>query len=268
MTLSGPDLDGAARLHGVSLQLGGNQILRNVHVSIPLGRYVALVGESGSGKSTIARVLVGRFVPDRGEVVVAGMDLMRLRKHGRMELYRKVQLIPQDPYSSLDPRRTIGQTLAEAVDPVKPDLAESRPLILDTLAALQLTHEMLDRYPHEFSGGQRQRIAIARALLVKPQLMIADEITSALDVSVQVEVVSILRTMRSAANSTMLFITHNLAMARDLCDDVIVMRDGQIMEAGEIEAVYKTPRAAYTRELLASIPGQVPRAARESPGIR
>lgn len=126
------------------------------------------------------------------------------------------------------------------------------------MEALRLERAMLMRFPHEFSGGQRQRIAIARALLVRPQLVIADEITSALDVSVQADVVSILQAMRGAI-STMLFITHNLALARELCDDVVVLRNGCIVETGAIESVYRDPQNAYTRQLLASIPGQVPR---------
>lgn len=254
------DSDFAARIRGVNLRLGGQQILRNVDVEIPTGRYVALVGESGSGKSTIAKVLVGRLVPDIGEVVVAGIDVTSSRRRSRAQLYRRAQLVPQDPYSSLDPRRTIGQTLAEAVDPVKAELRRNEPLIFSTLETLRLDRAMLSRYPHEFSGGQRQRIAIARALLVKPQLIIADEITSALDVSVQAEVVSILRGMRSVTKSTMLFITHNLALARELCDDVIVLRHGRVMESGNVDFVYATPQNAYTKELLASIPGQTPRA--------
>jgi ABC-type dipeptide/oligopeptide/nickel transport system ATPase subunit len=170
-------------------------------------------------------------------------------------LTRRVRLIPQDPYSSLNPRRTIGQTLAEAVDPRRARVRTHRAAIEAALAEVALPEDAIDRYPHEFSGGQRQRVAIARALVCRPEVVIADEITSALDVSVQAEVLALLARLRRELTLTMLFISHNLAVVEQVSDEIVVLHHGHVVEAGPVGEVFSAPRAEHTRALLAAVPG-------------
>ena len=231
------------------------RVLHGVSTRIRAGHTVGLVGESGSGKSTLAKALVGLVRPSAGRLVVDGVDLAHAARAQRRQLRRSVQLIPQDPYSSLDPRRTVGQAIAEAVDPASASVRRNRDAIAHWLTTVRLPADAADRYPHEFSGGQRQRIAIARGLAVQPRLVVADEITSALDVSVQAEILALLADLRERLALTMLFISHDLAVVRQVCDDVAVMYQGEIVEQGPAGAVYTAPRHAYTRSLLDSVPG-------------
>ncbi|MDR6989146.1 ABC-type dipeptide/oligopeptide/nickel transport system ATPase subunit [Paenarthrobacter nitroguajacolicus] len=166
-----------------------------------------------------------------------------------------MQLIPQDPYSSLNPRRTIGQALAEAIDPIHGTVRRHRADIGEWLERVALPADAAERYPHEFSGGQRQRIAIARALAVKPQLIIADEITSALDLTTQAEILNLLADLRRDVDMTMLFISHNLAVVRHVSDEVAVLFRGDLVEFGHADQVYNEPAHDYTRRLMASVPG-------------
>ncbi|QBE50261.1 ABC transporter ATP-binding protein [Leucobacter triazinivorans] len=239
----------------LNLSFGRAQILKDVSLSLPIGRMVGLVGESGSGKSTLARAIVGVHRIDSGRLAVLGEDMSKPTRRQLHQQYRKVQYIPQDPYSSLNPRRTIGETLAEAVDPATANLRRHREEIIRSLEVMGLGGTVLDRYPHQFSGGQRQRIAIVRALLVKPQLIVADEITSALDVSVQAEVVKQLQDLKGSVDWSMVFITHNLAVTQQVCDDVVVMKQGRIVEVGSVERVFRAPESDYTQLLLNSVPG-------------
>ncbi|MDQ1129317.1 ABC transporter ATP-binding protein [Microbacterium sp. SORGH_AS_0888] len=242
--------------HGVEVVLGRGsgraRILSGVDLTIREGRVMGLVGESGSGKSTLAGALVGTVPLAAGRVAIAGQDVHTAPSR---RLRRTVQLIPQDPYSSLDPRRTIAQTIAEAIDPLHPSVTRDEARIAHALAQVRLPADAARRRPHEFSGGQRQRIAIARGLAVEPRLVIADEITSALDVSVQADVLALLARLREELRLTMLFISHNLAVVRSVCDDVAVMRHGQIVERGPVDEVFRRPRHPYTRLLLDSVPG-------------
>lgn len=240
----------------LSLCFGATQVLHDVSMSVPRGHTVALVGESGSGKSTLAKAIVGMHRISSGRLEVAGQDISRPTRAQQRRLFRQVQYIPQDPYASLNPRRTIGQTLAEAIDPVRANPAAHRQAIAAALETMQLEEQIARRYPHELSGGQRQRVAIARALAVQPQLIVADEITSALDVSVQAEVIGLLTQLREQRQEySMLFITHNLAVAQQVCDEVVVMLHGRVVESGPIGQVFANPREDYTRILLDSVPG-------------
>ena len=187
--------------------------------------------------------------------MVAGHEVGSKSPRGQRDRRKLIQVIPQDPYSSLSPRRTAGEALAEALDPVRADVKRNRDEIAAWLEKVELPADSMRRYPYQFSGGQRQRIAIARALCIRPLVVIADEITSALDVSVQVEVLELLAELRTELNLTMLFISHNLAVVRHVCDDVAVLFRGEMAEIGEIEQVFTAPRAEYTRALLASVPG-------------
>jgi ABC-type glutathione transport system ATPase component len=253
---------GAAPLlevNNVSVELGSGatraRILNQVTLNIRRGQTVGLVGESGSGKSTLAKTLVGDLVPTSGAIRFDGAETKGRKGAGLRRLRRQVQLIPQDPYSSLNPRRTIGQALAEAIHPRSGNPRRHATEIADWLERVSLPAEAAERYPHEFSGGQRQRIAIARALAVRPELIIADEITSALDLTTQADILNLLAELRRDLGLTMLFISHNLAVVRHVSDTVAVLYHGDLVESGAIEQVYVTPSHPYTRKLLDSVPG-------------
>lgn len=231
------------------------RVLHGVSFDIPVGTTVGLVGESGSGKSTIAKTIVGIHRPAAGEIRFDGEPLAGARGRRRSELRRRIQLIPQDPYSSLDPRRTIGQTLAEALDPRGASLRRHRGPVGELLRLVALDDSAIDRYPSEFSGGQRQRIAIARALAVEPELVIADEITSALDLSTQAEILELFERLRRELSLTVLFVSHNLAVVRQVSDEVIVLLHGELVESGPADRVLSRPEHPYTRRLVASVPG-------------
>ncbi|MCF2527937.1 ATP-binding cassette domain-containing protein [Yinghuangia soli] len=249
------------QIHGVDVSFGHGprrkDVLHGIDLALPRGRTLGLVGESGSGKSTLAKVVVGLVRASSGQVSLDGTDVTRLRSRADLfALRRRVQLVPQDPYASLNPRMTVGETIAEAIDPRRGGAARHRAAVAERLAQVALGADAADRYPHEFSGGQRQRIAIARALAVEPDLVIADEVTSALDCSVQAEVLNLLAALRRDLGLTMLFISHDLAVVRHVSDDVAVMHHGRIVESGTAQAVFDTPREAYTQLLLASVPGR------------
>jgi ABC-type glutathione transport system ATPase component len=229
--------------------------LKGVDLTLHRGRTLGVVGESGSGKSTLAKTIVGINHAAAGELRFGGIDVLRARGRSRQRLRRSIQMIPQDPYSSLNPRRTIGQTIAEAIDPVHSSPKRHADRIAYWLERAHLEPDVADRYPHEFSGGQRQRIAIARALAVEPELIIADEITSALDLSVQAEIIRLMDNLRSDLSLTMIFISHNLEVVRHVSDDIIVLFHGEVLDAGPVDDVYERPASDYTRRLLDSVPG-------------
>lgn len=235
--------------------LRATKILNSVDLTLHRGSTVALVGESGSGKSTIAKTIAGIHRADSGSIRFGNTELVGAGRRTRNSVRRKIQLIPQNPYSSLDPRRTIGQTLAEAVDPVFARVGQNRQRITAALAAVALDDSAMARFPHEFSGGQRQRIAIARALATDPELVIADEITSALDVSTQAEILELFARLRTELHLTVLFISHNLAVVNQICDQVVVLLGGDVVESGPVSQVFDNPTAEYTRTLLDSVPG-------------
>ena len=246
-------------VRGLDVTLGhgrrATKILNGIDLSLHRGSTVALVGESGSGKSTIAKTIIGIHQADQGSIRFAGTELVGADRQTRRSVRRRIQLIPQNPYSSLDPRRTIGQTLAEAIDPVFARVGPHRERISAALATVALDDSAIGRYPHEFSGGQRQRIAIARALATDPEVIIADEITSALDVSTQAEILVLLARLRQELQLTVLFISHNLAVVSEICDEVVVLLNGDVVESGPVRSVFSRPRSEYTRTLVDSVPG-------------
>ncbi len=241
-------------VRGLDVSFGSTQVLHGVDLGVTRGRTVGIVGESGSGKSTLAKVLVGEVRPSAGHVSVNGHDLTHNRR-ATLRHRRKTQMIPQDPYSSLSPRRTIAQTLAEAIDPIRGRVSTHEDQIATWLAMVGLQPEMMHRYPHEFSGGQRQRIAIARGLVIEPDVVIADEITSALDVSVQAQILDLLAEIKESLGITILFISHNLAVVQRVSDDVVVLYQGKVVESGSVEQIYGDPQHWYTRRLLDADPG-------------
>ncbi|MEV0096252.1 ATP-binding cassette domain-containing protein [Streptomyces sp. NPDC050738] len=233
---------------------GRRRVLHEVTFDVPAGRTLGLVGESGSGKSTVAKAIVGLVRPHGGRILIDGEDSTLVRKGALQTLRRRIQLIPQDPYASLNPRMTVGEAIAEAIDPRRGRLREHRPRVEELLAKVALDPTAADRYPAAFSGGQRQRIAIARALAVEPELIIADEVTSALDCSVQAEVLGVLDGLRRDMGLTMLFISHDLAVVRHVSDEVAVMSQGRIVEHRTRDALFGAPEHPYTQLLLASVP--------------
>ncbi len=231
------------------------QILNAVSFQVPQGSTLGIVGESGSGKSTLAKAIVGIHRVQGGQLLFDGANITDASRRERRALHRQIQMIPQDPYSSLDPRRTIGQTIAEAIDPRSAKTNQYRERISELLRLVQLDPSFAERYPREFSGGQRQRIAIARALAVEPRLVIADEITSALDLSTQAEVLELLGELQERLGLTVLFVSHNLAVVRQISDQVLVLFHGDVVEVGDAEELFVNPREAYTRRLIDSVPG-------------
>ena len=229
---------------------------QDVNLEVRRGRTLGIVGESGSGKSTVARCIVRLIEPTAGEIRLGGADLARMRAAELRPLRRRVQIVFQDPYRSLNPRRRVGEAIIEG--PL--NYGVSRGAALERARKLMELVRMdpgaLGRYPHQFSGGQRQRICIARALAMEPELLIADEAVSALDVSVQAQVLALLEEIRARLQLAMVFITHDLRVAAQVCDDVAVMRAGRIVEAGPAHEVLVHPRHEYTRALIAAAPGR------------
>ncbi|WUH99675.1 ABC transporter ATP-binding protein [Spirillospora sp. NBC_00431] len=241
---------------GVSAGYGARSrnVLHDVTVAIARGHTMGVVGESGSGKSTLARVLVGRLAPSRGVVRLDGTDVHRLSRKERFAARRRIQLVPQDPYSSLDPRMSVGRALAEAIDPRgRLRTGAHRDRIAELLESVALDATAARRLPHEFSGGQRQRIVIARALAARPQVVIADEVTSSLDTSVQAEILELLLDLQRRLGLTYVFITHDLAIAQYMCSDLSVLYLGTLVERGTAD-VLSRPAHPYTELLRDSRP--------------
>ena len=233
-----------------------------VSFDIRRGETLGIVGESGSGKSTVARCIVRLVDPTAGEVILAGQgtgageDIARMAAGQLQPLRRRVQIVFQDPYRSLNPRRTVEQALIEG--PMNYGLARASALerARNLLQLVRMDASALDRYPHQFSGGQRQRICIARALMMEPELLVADEAVSALDVSVQAQVLQLFEEIRSRLNLAMLFITHDLRVASQVCDHLAVMSQGEVVEYGPANEVFAAPKHAYTQALFAAAPGR------------
>jgi len=223
---------------------------------IPPGGSVGLVGESGSGKSTTGKAIIRLVEPTAGTIQYRGTPIQHLGRGEFMPYRKKIQMIFQDPYNSLNPRMTVGKILAEPLEIHFPrqSSAVRRDRSAELLGLVGLETSHLDRYPHEFSGGQRQRIGIARALAVEPELLICDEPVSALDVSVQAQIVNLLQDLREKLNLTYLFISHDLAVVEHFCGQVLVMQHGKLVESGDTGEVLSNPRHEYTRRLLAAVP--------------
>jgi oligopeptide transport system ATP-binding protein len=232
-----------------------------VSFSVFEGETFAIVGESGCGKTTLARMLLRLIEPDSGEIRFGGQDLRALHSERLRVQRRQMQMIFQDPFASLNPRMRVGAIVAEPLAIHEPKLSASqrRDRATAILERVGLTSEALQRYPHEFSGGQRQRIGIARALILQPRLIVADEPVSALDVSVGAQVLLLLQELQREFHLTYVFISHSLPVVAQIATRVAVMRTGQFLEVGPVEQVLHRPTSDYTRELLAAVP-ELPRA--------
>ena len=229
--------------------------VKNVSLTIEPGETLGLVGESGSGKSTVGRMLVRLVEPDAGEVRFDGRDVLAARGSALRQLRRDMQIIFQDPFGSLDPRMTVEQIVCEPLA-IHPDAARNRRRehASEIMRAVGLDASALGRYPHEFSGGQRQRIGIARALILRPRFIVADEPVSALDVSVGAQIVNLLRNLQREFALTYLFISHSLPIVRYLATRIAVMQRGELVEVGSVEEITTAPKHPYTRCLLAATP--------------
>ena len=232
--------------------------LDNISVSIKKGITLAVVGESGSGKSTLAKSLIRLIELDKGSITFKNRNMRAINGSDLKKARKNIQMIFQDPYASLNPRMRIIKIMEEPLQ--IHDIGNSATQytkILSMIKRVGLLEEDLSKYPHQFSGGQRQRIGIARALILEPELVICDEPVSALDVSVQAQIVQLLKSLQKEFGLTYLFITHDLRIVRHIADEVIVMKNGKLIEQGKTDIIFRKPKNKYTKELLASIPGNL-----------
>jgi peptide/nickel transport system ATP-binding protein len=227
-------------------------VLKGLTLDLPEGRITGIVGESGSGKSTLGRVLVRLLTPDTGEVIFDGQDIGALDEDALRPLRRDLQMIFQDPMSSLNPRHKVWRIIAQPMKRYR--RGGTRADALKALEKVGLPASFADRYPHELSGGQRQRVGIARAIALEPRFILADEIVSGLDVSSQAQVLSLLKTLAQDMGLTVAFISHDLSVIRHLCDDVIVLNHGEIVDSGPVQTVFEHPKSDITKALLGAIP--------------
>jgi oligopeptide transport system ATP-binding protein len=225
--------------------------VEDVDLTIRRGETLGLVGESGSGKSTVARLLTRLTEPTRGEVLFEGENVFALSGRELRRLRRRVQIVFQDPYSSLNPRHSVARIIGEGIEDGRRGKSKRVAELLDLVG---LTHDVLDRYPHEFSGGQRQRICIARALSVEPEFLVLDEPVSALDVSIQSKILNLLHDLKKELGLTYLFISHDLSVVHHIADRVAVMYLGHLVELGPKRVIYRNPLHPYTQALIAAVP--------------
>lgn len=252
------DYPGRQRLFG--RERGAVKAVRGVSFEVARGETLAIVGESGSGKSTVAKTIMGFESPTSGRIEFDGRDLTGLRASAWRPLRRELQFVFQDPYASLPSRMPVGEIIAEPLNIHGIGSRESRRArVRELLSLVGLKPEFASRYPHEFSGGQRQRVGIARALALEPRMLILDEPVSALDVSIQAQVINLLADLQAELGLSYLFIAHDLAVVRHIAHRVAVMYLGEIVELGATETVFDDPQHEYTRRLLASVPVPDPR---------
>jgi len=237
-------------------KIGEVKAVDDVSFTVNRGQTVGLVGESGSGKTTIGRAIIRLTDPTAGTIYYGDTPISKLRPSAFRPYRKKIQIIFQDPYNSLNPRLSIFEIIGEALEIHFPKMTreERRERVAELLDKVGLKKDHLDRYPHEFSGGQRQRIGIARALAVDPEFIVCDEPVSALDVSVQAQIVNLLQDLQEELGLTYLFIAHDLAVVEHISDFVLVMNAGKIVEAATAEAIYENPQHDYTRRLLSAVP--------------
>ena len=260
---SGAQADTLLRVEGLSKLFDGVPAVRDVSFEVRRSETLGIVGESGSGKTTLVRCILRAIDPDEGVVRFrsAGgwVELQHLSARELIPLRREMQMIFQDPFASLNPRMTVREILEEPLIIHRVGSREERlEAVLDMLDHVQLEHDSLTRYPHAFSGGQRQRIGIARALILRPNLVVCDESVSALDVSVQAQIINLLEDLQRELGLTYLFVAHDLSVVQHICDRVLVMHRGRVVESGPVDELFAHPREDYTRLLLSAIPSPDP----------
>ena len=259
------DVQAVLELATIDKKFGKNSLFRKsrivhaanqVSFNVAPGETLGVVGESGSGKSTVARCAMRLIEPDSGSILVKNIDIAKLRESGLRHLRREIQIVFQDPYRSLNPRRTVGQSIIEG--PMNFGQTEEAAIhkAKNLMEIVGLKPDNFNRFPHQFSGGQRHRICIARALAIEPAILIADEAVSALDVSVQSQVLKLLEDIKKQFSLAVLFITHDLRVAAQICDNIVVMKKGVVVEMGSTNEIYSRPKHPYTQSLLEAAPGQ------------
>ncbi len=239
--------------------------LQDISFSVKRGETLGIVGESGCGKSTLGRCILQLLTPDEGRVLWLGQDITRLPAEEMRKRRRDLQIIFQDPLASLNPRMTVGEIIADPLRTLMPEMnaRERQARVVRTMEAVGLLPEMINRYPHEFSGGQAQRIGIARALITEPKLIVCDEPVSALDVSIQAQILNLLADLKDQFGLTLIFISHNLSVVRHVSDRILVLYLGRIVELAAGDDLYFEPKHPYTRALLTAVPIPDPRRARQ-----
>lgn len=249
-------------LFGRSLTLTA---LENINFSVKKGETLGIVGESGCGKSTLGRCILQLLSPDEGQVLWLGQDLTRLPAEEMRKRRADLQIIFQDPLASLNPRMTVGEIIEDPLKTLRPEMnkTDRRAKVVKTMEAVGLLPEMINRYPHEFSGGQAQRIGIARALITDPKLIVCDEPVSALDVSIQAQILNLLAELKDEFGLTLIFISHNLSVVRHVSDRILVLYLGRIVELATGDEIYEDPKHPYTRALLTAVPIPDPKLARQ-----
>jgi oligopeptide transport system ATP-binding protein len=244
--------------------------VNDVSFTIAAGETLGVVGESGCGKSTLGRSILRLIEPTSGQVRFEGQDLATLDTAAMRALRAKMQIIFQDPIASLNPRMTVGNTIGEPLEVFRPDLsrANQRDKVQQTMEIVGLARDMVNRYPHEFSGGQAQRIGIARAIVAEPKLLICDEPVSALDVSIQAQIIKLLMTLRDQLGLSLMFISHDLSVVRLISDRIVVLYLGRVVEIGPAATVFAAPRHPYSQALLSAVPIPDPKLARARERVR
>ena len=239
--------------------------LQDINFTVKRGETLGIVGESGCGKSTLGRCILQLLSPDQGQVLWLGQDLTRLPAEEMRKRRADLQIIFQDPLASLNPRMTVGEIIEDPLRTLKPDLSktERRARVVRIMESVGLLPEMINRYPHEFSGGQAQRIGIARALITEPKLIVCDEPVSALDVSIQAQILNLLSDLKDEFGLTLIFISHNLSVVRHVSDRILVLYLGRIVELADGDDLYDDPKHPYTRALLTAVPIPDPKRARQ-----
>ena len=239
--------------------------LQDINFTVKRGETLGIVGESGCGKSTLGRCILQLLAPDEGRVLWLGQDITKLPAEEMRQKRRDLQIIFQDPLASLNPRMTVGEIIADPLRTLMPEVnaKERRERVLRTMEAVGLLPEMINRYPHEFSGGQAQRIGIARALISEPKLIVCDEPVSALDVSIQAQILNLLSDLKDEFGLTLIFISHNLSVVRHVSDRILVLYLGRIVELATGDEIYDDPKHPYTRALLTAVPIPDPNLARQ-----